>query len=597
MKKFKALFLMLAVPVLILCFHFSALAADGGYVYSSDEAWPETVTNTTEITNDDEIWTFKYSLDSGSTYSDYTLTAGNNTYYFVAPNLEDDGTYDYTYVETSGNHTRVFRAESTTTDPSTQGDIIGKWWMKPAGATTRRVAKVFTAPYTGKITISAKDESGDAKIYSKAILDGNTAGPVLYIIKKTTGGESTEIWKQIMDYSGSNGTTQLKTLSFGDIDIEVSKGEEIWFVVSGEQSANGKTKFVYWNPVISYNTKYAFSSDEAWPETVTNTTEITNNDEIWNFKYSTDDGSTYTEFSASGGNNTYWLAAPQKNNDGTYDYAYVESSGNHTRAFWNGSGDITTSGDALGKWWIKLAKATNRRVAKVFISPYSGTINISAKDESGDAKIYSRAIYDGAQKGPVLYIVKKTADGESVELWKQAMDFSGSDGSTIQLKTYSFDELSVEVNEGEEIWFIVSSEQSANDRTKYVYWNPTVTYENIAAGTPEFTSAEGNELATFEDVVSAGKINVTLPVSTVLITDTEAVMCVAVYNADGTLSDVQISSKTTIPGSGSTYAKISDMSVKNITDGYVKVFLFDSMETLVPLSDIGTTKQLWSTEE
>lgn len=74
-------------------------------------------------------------------------------------------------------------------------------------------------------------------------------------------------------------------------------------------------------------------------------------------------------------------------------------------------------------------------------------------------------------------------------------------------------------------------------------------------------------------------------------------MCVAVYDGDGKLSNVAISEATTIPGGKSVTIKIENMAVTNITDGYVKVFLVDSMETLVPLDDIGTGKILSSSAE
>lgn len=342
--------------------------------------------------------------------------------------------------------------------------------------------------------------------------------------------------------------------------------------------------------------KLVFSSDEAWPATVTNETTISNDDEYWKFKYSTDSGATYTNYSAQKGNNTYNFVAPRLSN-GTYDYTHVETSGNHTRVWVNGSNvsDPGTSGAVIGKWWMRPGGSKTHRVAKVFTAPYTGKITISAKDESGLANIYSRVVNNGAKKGPVLYIEKKTSGDSSTQLWtKTADDFSGTVGTFV--KTINFSDIEVEVEKDDELWFIVSGEQSDNLNTKYVYWNPTVHYDKIGVSAPEFSSADSTLLDTFSAVVSAGTLNVSLPVNSILTADQAAVMCVAVYDEDGKLSDAAIS-ETTIPGGESVTLKIENMAVKNITNGYVKVFLFDSMETLVPLDDIGAAKILSSSAQ
>lgn len=221
-------------------------------IFASSDVWPETVTNTTEISNDDSVWKFKFSKDEGASYSDFEITRGNYTYNFVEPKLGDDGKYDYTHVETSGNHTRVFVDSSSTTMPSTQGDILGKWWIRPAANANRRVAKVFTVPRSGQITLSAIDESGDANIYARA-LDGAKMGPVLYIMKENADGEYDELWKNEVVFDGSTDKKQLKTISFEDISLEAEAGEKIWFIVSAEQSDNIQMKYVYWNPVVTYS--------------------------------------------------------------------------------------------------------------------------------------------------------------------------------------------------------------------------------------------------------------------------------------------------------------------------------------------------------
>lgn len=606
MKNFKVLSLLLVVTVLfgIMCVPAVSASSQGDVklVYSSDEAWPESFTNTTSILNNNAFWKYKYSNDNGDTYTDCDSSVGNNTYYFVAPKDTGDNKYDYSYVEVSGNKTRVFRDVNTTSNPSEQGSIVGKWWMKPAGAIDRRIAKVFTTPYTGKITVSAKDESGNANIYCKKISDGATKGPVLYIKKKDAAGNTTELWKQTQDYSNSSVSTEVKTINFSDIEIEVNKGDELFFIVSGEQSANGTTKFVYWNPVITYTKTMTdtviytdYSSDEAWSKSLTNTTTISNTDAFWIFKYSEDSGSTYMDYSLSVGNNTHNFAAPKLTGE-AYDYSYVGSSGTNVTRIWKKNQNQMTDNDhAIGKWWMKTDNTETNHIAKVFTAPYTGEITISAKDESGDAKIHCRAL-DGAKKGPDLCIMKKDGAADATVLWSKTQDFDGSNGTT-QLKSISFIDINVEVEKGDELWFIVDSKNSQNGKTKYVYWNPTIHYDKIGVSKPEFSSTDLASLDSFSAVVSAGTLNINLPVSSILVDDKSAVMCVAVYDGDGKLSNVAISEATTIPGGKSVTIKIENMAVTNITDGYVKVFLVDSMETLVPLDDIGTGKILSSSAE
>ena len=115
-----------------------------------------------------------------------------------------------------------------------------------------------------------------------------------------------------------------------------------------------------------------------------------------------------------------------------------------------------------------------------------------------------------------------------------------------------------------------------------------ITPSSLTAGAPNFTSTDGTALTSFSDIVSAGTVNVTLPVTLVNHEDTTGIMCTAVYNTDNELVSAAISEKMTMTDGVNNLTALG-MTVPAISGGFVKVFLVDSMDTLVPLSEIGNT--------
>lgn len=68
-------------------------------------------------------------------------------------------------------------------------------------------------------------------------------------------------------------------------------------------------------------------------------------------------------------------------------------------------------------------------------------------------------------------------------------------------------------------------------------------------------------------------------------------MCAALFASDGTLKNIALSAQTPI-STGENNFEITDMKIDNVSDGYIKIFLLDSLNTLRPLCGIGNTPVL-----
>ncbi|MBE7039033.1 MAG: hypothetical protein E7404_09060 [Ruminococcaceae bacterium] len=597
MKIKKITSLILAACMLVGMFSFNVFALedakDAQIVYKASDAWYASGVDqdTNNTYNGNTLWTWERSDNNVRQSLAYycRLRMG------FAMNPKD-----------TGEGKRYSGPAWTTKAAEGTHPAVGEGWMKPMASkteTTYAVSRNFTAPVTGIYEFSTED----GYIYGGSLNPGAAGHRTAFIqiTKQDSNSNIQRIWPSDAAIRIPETTTQ--DYKFEPVQFYVKKGDIIRFVVfNGNDEGTvadeaGTTycagKYVYWKPVVTLLKSY--SSDESWPETLTNTSTISNNNEIWKFKYSKDGGVTYTDFSLSAGNNTHHYAQPIHKEDGTVDYTTVQSAANYTRVYTD-SNDNTNgvNNDAtivMGKWWQAPNNTQTCRVAKVFTAPYSGTIRISAKDESENAKIYVRNNKKQNTAGPKLYIDKKSVNNEAENLWNTEINHTSPSFTAITLTTYDFKEFTANVTAGDEIWFVVSGEKSDNKQTKYVYWNPVVTYVDLPVNVlneeaPLFKDIENTaSLTTFADIVGAGKINVSFDVNTINYTSKNAIMCVAVYDETGILENVALSTSTPIASSGKTTFTINGMEVTDLEGGFIKVFLFDSMDTLYPVSDIGAT--------
>ncbi len=223
-------------------------------IYDSDAAWNET-------SNTDTVWAWLYrntlTMDTINPYVKYTLTAQNTTNIYVAPIKGSDGKYDYSHEGATGETSRVFCDSQTN---AYMRNALGRYWARLSVGTSseplqhvkNEIVKEFTAPETGKVKIYAKDMDGNSKIYNRKITENNKLGAVVKILRKTDS-EDVSLWSYEFDYSSksipSKGVAECELTPF---EIDVKKGEKIWFVISGELGGSAYAKQVFFRPVVEY---------------------------------------------------------------------------------------------------------------------------------------------------------------------------------------------------------------------------------------------------------------------------------------------------------------------------------------------------------
>lgn len=237
-------------------------------IYDSDDAWGDM--SEAGMKNDDEHWQWLYknnsTKDTLTPYVPYTLTEISQTQSYSKPAQNEDGGYDYAaMLSPSGsaeNRTRVYCDAKSN---AYARNVMGRWWMRPAVATQsepaqskdNEIVKAFTAKETGVIRISARDLTGRAKIYNRKFSEANLNGAVLRIIKKGLDNTDEELWTHTFKYTAATLPEEgLAEYDFEPISTDIQKGEQLWFVVSGELGGSAYSKQVFWNPVVEYTSLY-----------------------------------------------------------------------------------------------------------------------------------------------------------------------------------------------------------------------------------------------------------------------------------------------------------------------------------------------------
>ncbi|MGN0180655.1 MAG: Ig-like domain-containing protein, partial [Monoglobaceae bacterium] len=219
--------------------------------------------------------------------------------------------------------------------------------------------------------------------------------------------------------------------------------------------------------------KIIYKASDAWSDSM-------NTDSVWRWLYrnnqTKDTETPYSEYSIAKAGNSADFAAPQENEDGTYNY---NVSGSTDVIVYSDSTANPGMRNAMGRYWVRPSVATGsepkqsreNRIVKQFTAPKSGRVVISAEDMSGAAKIYNRNISGDSSLGAVLIISKRGADGTDKELWKHT--FSNGPGS---VEALDFADVECELNVGDKLWFEVSGETGGSAYAKLVFWNPVVIY-------------------------------------------------------------------------------------------------------------------------
>lgn len=583
---------------------YTSTEANANMVYNSDDVWPEALDGTTTITNDDPVWQFIYrNTQSNNQYKAYELSVGNQTQNYLAPVKDANGSYTYAnqlgLSDGADTRTRIF------TDSTTNGDkrnALGRYWMRLSVATgsepkqnaNNRIVKSFTAPRSGNVCISAADMSGDAKIYNQKLDSNNSKGAVVNILKWAPDGTNKTIWTHTFAYNANTTPADgVEVLDFENMSIYMNKGEQLWFMVSGATGGSAYAKQVFWNPVVSYYDTVEMSEDRIYKATAAWSENSGN-------KYNGHNEWKWEEYDASVSNPQFKELTNLIKNKARFGQIPTDPSTNlGTAPSWDQSATNSNLAGVGQNWMTPRADSgseeqvrKNHAVSRSFTAPLTGTVILSAEDVTTDGIVhaYGGAPDPAANKPAYLRITKNGS-----QIWPKYDAEYKISATTTFAQDAPISPVALTINKGDVIRFEAYNGSGDVGWGKRVWWRPQVEYLNIAptefsAQAPVFTKASDDTvLSSFEEIVSAGTININLPIKTVNNSDKDAIMCAAIYDTNGALSSVALSEMKTITGSGTTTLTIADMSVSPLESGSIKIFLFNSMATLIPLDSIGTT--------
>lgn len=410
---------------------------------TSDGSW-RTVTNT--------------EIEKGTTYALFPQMPDG-----VTPTKGYIGTGDY------ANHWSEYSVNSA---------IYGKYmipggmWSNDERCAANKIAKVFTAPKTGKIRISA----AEGEILSNKLSWAHT--DLAWIVMKADG---TEVWKKgAADRTeGSN----YDAIKFDSQFINITEGEKIYFILQPNTYVVRSEQACIWDPIIAYtnsvtDTDSFLSSKYLDPNVVYDennpwSVEATNNASgVWE---------TVTGTAMTASDQPLFPAMP----DGQTPAGGYISTGNY-----NGHWGIEGVNAAVsGKYMIpggvcpvndkdnNAAKAADAKIAKVFTVPKTGKIRISA----AGGEILSNHI-TWADTG-LAWIVSR----DGTEIWKKVYS-DRVEGSSYD--TVTFDDQFIDVTEGEKIYFILQPQKWAIRAEQACIWDPIVAYAKEIIDTGSYLSSE-----------------------------------------------------------------------------------------------------------
>lgn len=211
--------------------------ADNGSVYNSLDAWYEPENLSTENTyNGSAEWKWERK-DSGKDWFDFVKFHSDRQSFGMMPE------------NVVGSENRVKGPAWTTDAGSWNHPAVGKGWMIPYGQSGKpdnAVSKTFTAPRSGKVSLSAYG----GYIYGGSNQPGKNNNRTAFI-RITKNNEC--IWPEEGGGVRIPEDTPSQKYEFTPVTAEISEGDVLRFeVYNGDENDSGSGKYVYWIPVVSY---------------------------------------------------------------------------------------------------------------------------------------------------------------------------------------------------------------------------------------------------------------------------------------------------------------------------------------------------------
>lgn len=414
-----------------------------------------------------------------------------DTTYALFPQMPDGVTPTKGYIGT-GDYANHWSEYSVNSAIYGKYMIPGGMWSNDERCAANKIAKVFTAPKTGKIRISA----AEGEILSNKLSWAHT--DLAWIVMKADG---TEVWKKgAADRTeGSN----YDAIKFDSQFINITEGEKIYFILQPNTYVVRSEQACIWDPIIAY-TKPVADTDSFLSSKYLDPNVVYDENNPWAFESKYSDGSNWVRTSSTMETETkvegYELFPTMP--DGVKPTTGYIASG---RIDGDGGWGVQGRNAAVnGKYMIpgfiymdKVNECADNPIAKVFTAPKDGAVKISAAatlDGEGGKLITFGKLGDNAVGKQNTYSLMLGSD----TLWSADYDTTvhGTDYDSIQFNT-----VYTTVKTGDKLYFVYDPAQYALRDRSALMWDPVVDYGDFnVVSKAEY--ADGTVTVTFDSVAA-----------------------------------------------------------------------------------------------
>ena len=341
-------------------------------------------------------------------------------------------------------------------------NVIGSDYLSVGANPAIGSMLVFTAPYSGTITISNARAEG---LLNRGKTGGRTEYAACYATIYGTD------WSTLASYSIPAGADPVATPAIEN--IEVTAGQQIRFLLGSNDPMNS---YVIWIPEITYTAvrhdhvwaeEWSSNDNYHWHECIAEDCGITDNAEKDGYAIHEDvnkDGACDVCSTAVA------ICYNAKTEYGTGAFGYFTrdiTTGANTQMTFNESAKLYMVGataNYIGSDYYSVGANPAIGSMLVFTAPYSGTITISNGRAEG---LLNRGKTGGRTEYAACYATIYGAD------WSTLASYSIPAGPD---PVATPDITNIQVTEGQQIKFLVGSNDPMNS---YVIWIPVITYTEV----------------------------------------------------------------------------------------------------------------------
>jgi len=548
------------------------------YLNTVDDA--EEFVSSKYLNPEQQYYNNPWSVESNNNWPDMTWQTVTNTTPRTAteplfPTMPDGNAPTTAYV-TTGDYNNGWAKNSVNTAVNGKYMIGGSVWWNDNWSATAKIAKVFTAPKDGTITVTAKATmgAGSENLIVPVKASATDYEDLSWTVSKGDPTNGTTLWTGAAS-SRVVGDDYDKIL-FNDMTLEIKAGDKLYFTLNPTYGANGagirSAQACLWDPAIKYLTVNEVDDTDSFKSSKYLTPEVryannpwsvetTNNlDKVWEVVTGTTPALTTPALSAY----------PTFPDDAAPESGYFHSGKSWLVDGWNvDSYNAMVSGKYMaspvtyesGAW----KTPRDAKVAKVFTAPEDGMVKLTA----------AAAIGEGTEG---LIVLNKVDDWN---LDNAAWSVEKADGTVLWSKTGSgrikgesydaaeFANMYVEVKKGDKLYFSLNGRQYASRESHACLWDPVVTYVSRNSF-GEATYANGSVTLDILKVDSSFNSNTKL--------------IVGAFKFDETLLGTAVVSLDEV--SADSVVTITELTEK---PDVIKIFVWDFGETgedIIPISSV-----------